>query len=244
MAADTTGGWRWHWRAFRRRRRWRETAAQLAAWLDGTRPASDELLLVGGSAGWMMSGRWLQRFARVTVVDLDPLAPRLFGMNHGRALAASGTRLEFLRMDALANLPQLLASHPSASVFFDNVLGQHRYRVPQVERAEAELNGLAARLAGRDWGSVHDLFSGPVRPDAGCASLRLDGRVGSQGVEIDGQKGDALHRRILANAGASGAWMDHLTSGVLPPGTDSALISWPFLPGYSHWLQAGWVAPR
>ncbi|MCM0043979.1 MAG: hypothetical protein NBV65_05040 [Burkholderiaceae bacterium] len=241
---DTTGGLRWHWRAFVRLRRWRDTTRAIADWLDGTQPAHRELLLIGGSAGWMMSGRWLQRFDRIVLVDIDPHAAWLFRLNHGRRLRASGTRLAFVQADGLARLESLLAAHPQASVFFDNVLGQHLYRVGDLEVAERELDALGARLAGRDWGSVHDLFSGPVDPAKLPASplARFDALRDAGGLAVDGLRDTPLHLKLLAQVGGAGDWMDHLTSGVFPPGTYSRLIAWPFLPTYAHWLQAGWVA--
>jgi pimeloyl-ACP methyl ester carboxylesterase len=161
---DTTGGWLWHARAFFRRRQWRATPDLIADWLDGVQPAHKELLLIGGSAGWMMSSRWLQRFERIVLIDIDPYARTLFRWNHGRVLRQSSTRLEFVQCDALRDLEALLSVYPNASIFFDNVLGQHVYRVTDFDRAEKDLNQIAHRLAGRDWGSVHDLFSGPAKP--------------------------------------------------------------------------------
>lgn len=241
---DTTGGLRWHWRAFLRRRHWRTTSERIADWLDGTRPASAELLLIGGSAGWMMSGRWLQRFSRIQLVDIDPHAPRLFRFNHGRALRESGTELHVVQEDAMAGLERLLERYPAASVFFDNVLGQHLFRVRDIERTEADLDRIATRLAGRDWGSVHDLFSGPADPRAVPTApvLGFDARRDAGGLTASGLCGTPLHRHLLAQMGGHGEWVDHLTSGVFPVGTRSRLIGWPFLPAYAHWLQAGWVA--
>lgn len=220
--------------------------ALIADWLDGTQPASSELLLIGGSAGWMMSSRWLQRFARVVLVDIDPYAPRLFRFNHGRAMNASGTVLQFERLDAMAALEPLLNRYPAASVFFDNVLGQHLYRVRDLEQAERELDQIATRLAGRDWGSVHDLFSGPVDPLRVPASpqMQFDALRDAAGLTAAGLRDTPLHLKLLAQVGGSGDWMDHLTSGVFPVDTPSRLIAWPFLPGYAHWLQAGWVPAR
>jgi hypothetical protein len=43
---DTTGGLRWHWRAFWRQRRWRETTRLIAEWLETTQPVSKHLLLI------------------------------------------------------------------------------------------------------------------------------------------------------------------------------------------------------
>lgn len=243
MARDTTGGLRWHLRAFMRRRQWRATSDLIADWLDAIQPLHPELLLIGGSAGWMMSGRWLQRFRRVVLVDVDPYASRLFRFNHGRRLRQSGTQFDALRMDAMQELEALLAAYPQASVFFDNVLGQHLYRVHELERAERELEQIAARLSGRDWGSVHDLFSGPAEPGRRPAQpvMSFPAMNAAQGMTVEGMSGTPLHKRLLAQVGGSGEWMDHLTSNVFPVGTETRLIAWPFMPHYAHWLQAGWV---
>lgn len=242
-ARDKTGGLRWHWRAFWRRRRWRETTHLIADWLDGTAPVSQHLLLIGGSAGWMMSSRWLQRFSRIDLIDLDPYAPRLFRFNHGRALRASGTELNFVQADGISGLDTLLDAHPQATLFFDNVLGQHLYRVGSIERAEADLARIAERLSGRDWGSVHDLYSGPADPLAlpGSSQTCFDALRETGGLVVDGLRGTAMHRRLLAQVGGQPDWMDHLTSELFPVGTRSRLIAWPFLPTYAHWLQAGWM---
>lgn len=243
-ARDTTGGLRWHLRAFWQRRRWQTTSAGIADWLATTRPASSHLLLIGGSAGWMMSGAWLARFSRITLIDIDPLAPLLFRLNHRRALQALPTRLEALRVDGLQALESLLGSYPEATIFFDNVLGQHLYRSPSLEQAEAELNALAQRLAGRDWGSVHDLYSGPVDP-ARCPAhpvRQFDALRGADGLAVAGLTGTPMHKRLLAEVGGVPEWMDHLTAGLFPEGTNTRLIAWPFLPTYAHWLQAGWIS--
>ena len=243
MARDTTGGLRWHLRAFLRRGQWRPTSELIADWLDGIHPAHAELLLIGGSAGWMMSGRWLQRFRRVVLVDIDPHAHWLFRLNHGRALRQSGTVLEAVQTDAMRELESLLAAYPQATVFFDNVLGQHLYRTRELERAESDLNQLRARMAGREWGSVHDLFSGPAEPGRlpAAPQTSYEAMNSEDGPVVDGLSGTPLHKRLLAQVGGSGEWMDHLTSGVFPSGTATRLIAWPFLPHYAHWLQAGWM---
>ena len=231
-------------RAFVRRRKWRPTTELIAEWLDGVQPAHKELLLIGGSAGWMMSSRWLQRFERIVLIDIDPYAPTLFKWNHGRALKQSSTRLEFLQCDALRDLEALLSTYPQASIFFDNLLGQHVYRVPDFDRAEKDLNQIAHRLAGRDWGSVHDLFSGPANPKTLPAKpvISFTATQSALGASVDGVIGTPLHIRLLAEVGGIDEWMDHVTSGVFPLGSEVRLIAWPFVPTYVHWLQAGWVS--
>ena len=191
-----------------------------------------------------MSSAWLQRFRRVDLIDIDPHASWLFRLNHGRALRASGTSLRFSQQDALASLDRLLLESPEATIFFDNVLGQHLYRVRDMAVAESELSQIAARLAGRDWGSIHDLYSGPV--DATLAPAQpaslYHATTDAQGLLIDGLRDVAMQNRLVAQLGGQGEWMDHVTSGVFPAGTASQLMAWPFRPDYAHWLQAGWVA--
>ena len=89
----------WHWRAWRARARWAGTRQRIEQWLLSLDPGqvsssvSDAwpqgLILLGGSAGWMMSDAFLKRFRRVLLVDLDPLAAWLFRLNHRAALTAS-----------------------------------------------------------------------------------------------------------------------------------------------------------
>ena len=191
-----------------------------------------------------MSSAWLQRFQQIDLIDIDPHAAWLFRLNHGRALRASGSQLQFFQTDGLKELDRLLRESPEATIFFDNVLGQHLYRVGDMARAESELQQIAARLKGRDWGSVHDLYSGPVDSNRAVAQpvLRYDALSDAQGLSVNGLRDIPMHRLLLSQVSGSDEWMDHLTSGIFPIGTASQLIAWPFRPNYAHWLQAGWVA--
>src|SRR5262249_44910225 len=172
-----------------RNRLWRDFRAELAAWLDGWQPGTDDLLLLGASAGWCLPDGFLDRFARVHAVDLDPLAPLLFRLLHGR-------RASFERAALFAGADPPLRRHPGRAVLFCNVLGQRRFEQPDEDAVEAELAGLAARLAGHAWASFHDRLSGaatdlarPPEPFT-CA-----GRI----------EPEALAQRV----GATGEWLDH-----------------------------------
>jgi len=110
-----------------------------------------------------MSSRWLQAFNEIDAYDIDPLAPLLFRLNHGKALQQKGVNLRFHNLDAIDQLDRVLAKHPNALIWFDNVLGQHRIRLKDSDLASTHLKILQRRLKGRFWGSVHDLYSGPVQ---------------------------------------------------------------------------------
>ena len=225
----SSGGLEWHGRALRHRNRlWAGFRDDLREWLGGWQPARDDLLLIGASAGWCLPDDFLTRFRRIDALDLDPLASVLFRANHGRALAAAGRTLRFSRTDALADLSRLLAEHPRHAVLFANILGQRRFDRADGTATEAELAALASRLAGRPWASFHDRLSGRARdvaaaPQTFSCATRL--------------APEELARRV----GASGEWLDHLTTDVLPATTERRVMPWRFRPGRLHWVEAGFV---
>jgi len=167
---NPSGGLRWHWRAWRSQRQWQGTCEHMAQWLASVQPACDELLLLGPSAGWLLPSAFLARFKQVHCWDIDPLAPFLFAHRHGAALRAASVHWTYQRGDAWANLDALLAAHPQAAVLFDNLLGQLRFHGPSngseaaahVAAVERRISRLRRSLGGREWGSVHDLLSGPA----------------------------------------------------------------------------------
>ena len=249
VGPNRTGGALWHIRALRAAGRWRLTREAIARWLDTLGFESRRLVLVGASAGWMMSTEFLAHFRSIEAIDIDPLARPLFAWRHGQRLRRAGIAVNWHRQDALLQLEALMARWPDAAWLFDNVLGQQIYRHHDLDAVEAALGGLAQRLAGREWASVHDWLSGPAAPadvDAVLASpvrravIEPTGlRFREQSYSLDAAGGD-----LLAALNASGEWQDHRTACVFPTGTEVSLIPWEFLPGKWHWLQAGRPSSR
>ena len=233
---NPSGGLLWHWRAWRSQKLWRSTCEQISIWLEQVQPHSTELILIGASAGWMMPSPWLQKFKKVMIWDIDGLAAPLFRWRHAGALKASGTELVFNRADALANLGGLLSAHPKACVLFDNVLGQVRFHSQDLDAVSKHISNIIRTLNGREWGSLHDTYSGPVDKALGSQNLPVK-QMRMQG-EPDAEKSDQTWFQKL---GAQGEWLDHLTSSVFDTGTVVHHIAWPYRPRYCHWLQAGWV---
>jgi hypothetical protein len=204
-------------------------------------PRRKHLLLMGCSAGWMMPTTWLAKFTQIDAYDIDPLAQRLFNWRHSRALRKSNTQITHHRQDAMAHLPEILAQHPQASIWFDNMLGQHRYRIRDETLVEKELRALKTTLTGRDWGSVHDLLSGPTQQVARSQDSRMQDV--HQSV-FPRDMGATYSQSLVQSLQAQGIWFDHLTSHVFADNTPTTLIPWEFKPHYWHWLQAGWQSPR
>ena len=238
---NLTGGISWHLQAWRSKARWEPTVQALEQWLlqnAQVLPSKDSnarpsLLLIGASAGWMMSSRWLSQFASVETFDIDPLAAFLFRWRHGAVLKLQGTKLNCHTQDALQNLPALLSVHPKACVFFDNVLGQMRFQhdATDWQLVEKKLKLFKVQLQGREWGSIHDRMSGRVNETI-LPSSALPMRMP-----------DWHDQRWLTQLDAQSPWLDHLTHSVFPAGTQVHDFAWNFSPRYRHWLQAAWVRP-
>lgn len=249
VGPNRTGGALWHVRALRASDRWRPTREAISRWLDSLEFESSRLILVGASGGWMMSTGFLSRFRCIEAIDIDPLARPLFAWRHGQRLRRTGTVVNWHRQDALLQLEALMARWPDAAWLFDNVLGQQIYRHHDLDAVEAALGGLARRLAGRQWASVHDWLSGPAAPsDVGDVLARPVERavIEPTGLRFRQQSYslDAAGGALLAALNASGEWQDHRSACVFPPGTEVSLIPWEFLPGTWHWLQAGCAPAR
>jgi hypothetical protein len=250
--AGGTGGLNWHVHAARSLQRWLPTRELIAAFLAQVQPTQEHLVLIGCSAGWMLPTPWLLRFKRIDVYDIDPLVPFLFGLRHGRLLKAQGVAVRYHRTDAIANLPALLQTHPHACLWFDNLLGQVGFRLGDEDMAEQQLGQLKIMLKGRAWGSLHDVYSGPIDPALplpACETIlfsRLDDLYEEQAqVKLGStvmKHADAA-QALLSQLHATGVWHDHATQTVFAVNTTTTMMPWAFKPHYWHWLQAAWVKP-
>ena len=158
---NLTGGWHWHWRAWRSQERWAPAAAQISDWLLTQTMPRQQLVLIGASAAWMLPTVWLTQFKEVHAWDIDPLAAPLFRWRHGRALAKHGIRLHLHTDDGLAALETCVQNLPEAFFWFDNVLGQLRFTGQDLPGVERQLRQIHQRMGSVTWGSVHDRMSGP-----------------------------------------------------------------------------------
>ena len=241
LTSNVTGGFFWHWQAWRSQANWRPTVEALEAWLQlqTKEKSSNSLVIIGASAGWMMPTNWLCQFKEVHTFDIDPLAAPLFRWRHGQNLRRSGTALTCHTQNALSDLPSLLRDHSKACIFFDNVLGQLRFTDSEVQSTEKYISQIVKCLKGREWGSVHDRMSGPV-----SKVLKLDPGTNGLLPETSGHldKSDEA-QKWLSQINAQSPWLDHLTDHVFDKTTAVHNFAWAFKPNYRHWLQAGWVKP-
>lgn len=229
---NLTGGWHWHWRAWRSQARWAQASEQLADWLMAQSMPRQQLVLVGASAGWMLPTAWLAQFEEIHAWDIDPLAAPLFQWRHGRTLKRQGTVLHLHTGDGLTPLGRLIEAMPDAFFWFDNVLGQLRFTQNALATVAQRLHTLQHTLRPVAWGSVHDRMSGPTLPNARLPPAHPC----VAGLAMETPQGQAW----LQSMGAISPWLDHLTEHVLPEGTPVQYSAWPFKSGYAHWLEMGW----
>jgi hypothetical protein len=235
---NLTGGFHWHWQAWRAGQRWQQTSAEIEQWLIAQPVCTPQLLLIGASAGWMMSTQWLCQFQSVHTWDIDPMAATLFKLRHGRTLRAHQVDLQCHTGDGLTQLPMLLGEQPDATIFLDNVLGQIRFQNVTLKQTENRLLTITSALQGRHWGSLHDRMSGPVSHPWPNHALPT-----AQVLDLNDLAEPEATQRWLSQMAAQSPWLDHLTGIVFKEGTQIINFAWPMQEKYWHWLQAGWITP-
>lgn len=215
-----SGGLRWHLRAFFGRNRHADFKRAVAQWLEGWDPPVEGLILVGPSGGWCLPGAFLQRYAHVVSVDLDPLSPFLLRWRHG-------VRVHPVREDFVTALPRLLQKYPRHAVLFANLLGQ----LP-LERTDHEhvIAALGRVLEQHHWASFHDRYSAELEPRQARAARALSTHA-------------PMTPATLQQLGYSGVWIDHGTQDVFPASLPRQYFPWRILRHRFHWVEAGCVAP-
>jgi hypothetical protein len=214
---DSSGGLVYHWRALcYRRRLWWPFIHQVATWLQAWHPPQRELVLIGPSAGYTVSPRFLERFFQVTVLEPDPLARRLLFRRF------PAVRFKIGAIDCMADMAgpdELVAAYPQAAFLFANVIGQRLAGLPPEWP-----DSLMRALAHRSWASYHDVIATAQVPN-------------QSGVRSFTPSADL--ETVLAGFWSGGELplYDHGSFGVLPA---DAYVLWRILPNRHHLV--GWTS--
>jgi len=149
---NTSGGWIYHWRAFRfRKREWRghldSVRDFLESWVEAqSLPRPSTLILIGPSGGYSLPPAFLERYERIVAYEPDALARWIFE----RRFPALSERLSWIHEEYDFRSPL-----PEGAILFCNLLGQI-----SVKNSAAFRTRLAECLKGRVWASYHDALSG------------------------------------------------------------------------------------
>lgn len=218
---NPAGGLRYHWRAQRHARRWRAFAAPLADWFAEWDVRAEALLLVGPSAGWCLPDALFRRFARIDVLEPDPLARVLLG----RRLRGLGVRAGMHARDYLTSdrVGRLAGDFPSHAIAFCNVLGQLRFLRPELDDPACDRawkSALTDALDGREWATFHDRLSGLIAP------------------HLERPLDDTTDEDLAAAFyDGDGELVTHGTDGLFPE-RPRRWLSWELLPGQHHLIEA------
>ncbi len=171
MLLHPSGGLLYHLRALRYRKPlWKPFSTQLEPWLSEAFRGCSELLVVGPSAGYCLSSRFLKQFNKIYFIEPDPIARLLFtGRSlkwpHGATAKSIASTHAILDPSPMRFL-KILDSMPRAGVLFSNILGQLSLYLDDFDEASKRpwvLNpgAIETLLENRTWASFHDRLSGP-----------------------------------------------------------------------------------
>jgi len=235
---NPAGGLRYHVRALRHSARlWEPFRWPLGEWLLGWQTREPTLLLVGPSGGYNLQPFLLERFARVVVLEPDPLARLVLRRRLARVPLDPRPELELIAEDQLVFHPERLAPllerlGPTA-ILFCNVFGQlrHLLEVQDTEAASFRAVRAAVRSAivGRSWASFHDRVSGALAPSLEeplVSAQRWSDSELLQNAYYGGS--DALGGELL----------DHGTQGFFPEALPHLYLRWELAPGSFHLIEA------
>ncbi len=229
------GGLVYHARALRfRDGLWAPFRDALAEWLAEHLAVVDELILVGPSGGHCLPVAQLARFARLLVLEPDPIARRIL------ALRLQPARIAFEHRDLLVEpllsgrpgLDTVMRQRPHSAVLFCNLLGQLQLGLSDdaQHQFQAEFGRrILPLLEGRPWASFHDRWSLDRGRDEPTPTTRSFDRLPSD---------DELGVAWFGPAGAPVTVLDHGTSRLFPEALPRRYFSWQITPRALHVVEA------
>jgi hypothetical protein len=235
---NPAGGVRYHLRALRHAARlWEPFRWPLGEWLLGWQTSEPTLLLVGPSGGYNLQPFLLERFARVVVLEPDPLARLVLRRRLARVPLDPRPELELIAEDQLVFHPErfarLLERLGPTAILFCNVLGQLR-QLLEVEDTGAPSfvavrAAVRAAIAGRSWASFHDRVSGALPPS-------LEEPIASAHRWSDQEL--LQHAYYGGSDAIGGELLDHGTEGFFPEALPHLYLRWELAPGSYHLIEA------
>lgn len=178
-----SGGLSYHLKAFLYSKKlWTPFKLKIEDWLLNTwNPQSENLVLIGPSAGYQLSVLFLSKFKKITIYEPDPIAlfilkKKLKKINAHIVIHCESVLFLENSTPTLNGVKKLIEQNSGASFLFCNLLGQ--VSVINEHTKEAQWinwsQEFMSLFVNKNWASYHDVFSGPIRPH--LASL--------EGIEI------------------------------------------------------------
>ena len=214
---------------------WVPFRRHVAAWLARALPPGDELILVGPSAGHCLPLTQLDRFARVDILEPDPLARRWLAtrLPHARVEVERRDLLVEPLLSGRSGLRELLARRPRASVLFCDLLGQVQLELIEERQLLFQRrfrDEIVPLLAGRRWASFHDRWS---------LDRSLDEPAVPASVVFDHLPSDEeLGRAWFGVEGSDVTVLDHGTRELFTEPGPRRYFAWQITPHALHIVEA------
>lgn len=237
---NPSGGLAYHYSALRHRSfHWLNYTTQINDWLESWTQNQGSLLLLGPSAGYSLSTRFLEKFERIDAIDPDPLGRYLFARNHPLQNFQWHDRDDLgvkTRSWNPTGLNSLLEDFPDHKILFCNFLGQLPSLFPELTHTKPwdHWRGvLHEALAKKKWASYHDLYSLQ-------AQIRTVDRDVLKKWERNQENAPEQYLQELfpkTSRRKAPVVIDHCTHGLFPQGRRH-LFLWQRLPKYLHIIEA------
>lgn len=232
----STGGWSYHYLSWKYGNKlWRHYKIQVAKLLSNWRPFTENLILIGPSAGYALDASFLQRFQKITVYEVDGLAKYLFSkkFQHSNIVWKGECPIFKPQADINKALWAIRSENPNAAILFCNILGQWPLIDPKSEeKLPILLKALNDLYGDSRWASFHDLFSGELKRQQlnfnHLPELKIP-LVELQQIELLAQQ---LDFKLLS---------DHLTFQRMSTSKAKTHFFWPLSPRQLHimeWIQS------
>ncbi|HYP90005.1 MAG TPA: hypothetical protein VEQ59_17670 [Polyangiaceae bacterium] len=231
-----SGGLVYHARAARYREGlWAPFRRDVAAWLAEVLPAGDELILVGPSAGHCLPLAHFSRFARLTLLEPDPVARWLLlgRLSQPRVEVEPHDQLLQPLLHDRAGLDAVLERRPRAAVLFCNLLGQLQLELghDEQQRFVREFRRrIVPQLAGRRWASFHDHWS----LDRDVTAPAVPSPIALPHIPSD----EELGRACFGPDGAAVTVLEHGTRELFPEPGPRRYFAWQLTPSALHVVEA------
>ncbi|MCB0355790.1 MAG: hypothetical protein KDD40_02225 [Bdellovibrionales bacterium] len=228
---NPAGGIYYHINALRYKKMlWQPFINNLNLFLQDWPTTKEHLVIFGGSAGYCLTQPFLDRFNKITLVDPDPLAAKIFSYRFNKKISKS--HKNYLDKDFI-KIQQLKDDFTDAAILFSNILGQFPYLLnPQEEYKTTLKNSLFKIFKDREWASFHDLLSYHFKKTncSICWPLILQAQNNEESI-------DKLQQQLQLRPSKVHV-VDHLTEGIFNNSALAQKLYWQRTPHSYHIIEA------
>lgn len=142
---------------------WKPFKEKTDLFLNSWETQKKSLVIVGPSGGYSLSPTFLQKFSKIHLIEIDPIAPLIFKFKN-RSQSIFVDDKDYLN-NGPAGLEELLKKYSDSAILFSNILGQLVYFKKGTQQVKELIPNLLEMLVSFDWASYHDVASFHFKKD-------------------------------------------------------------------------------